>query len=126
MPRICADKCQWLLRRQFKKCEKSCTGEYCSMHRYRYKKGSRVYPCVECGIGVHNKFKLCIKCGYKKAYKKDAREKDKKAKKDKKANEGTDEVVTDEGVEVVTDEGVTDEVGTDEVVTDEAVEEVTN
>ena len=33
----------------------------------RLRRGSGTNPCMECGKGVKNRFRLCLDCGYHKA-----------------------------------------------------------
>ena len=48
-------------------CGKSCLGDHCKIHLARLRRGSGTQPCMECGKGVKNRFRLCLDCGYQKA-----------------------------------------------------------
>ena len=58
--------CQWLVIGSTELCGKSCLGDHCKIHLARRRRGSGTQPCMECGKGVKNRFRLCLDCGYHK------------------------------------------------------------
>ena len=61
------NECQWLVIGSTELCRKSCLGDYCKIHLARLRRGPGTQPCMVCGKGVKNRFKLCEGCGYHKA-----------------------------------------------------------
>ena len=61
------NECQWLVIGSTELCRKSCLGDYCKVHLARLRRGPGTQPCMVCGKGVKNRFKLCEGGGYYKA-----------------------------------------------------------
>lgn len=56
--------CPWLLLGSIKQCGKSCINEYCGIHRYQIRQGGGTNPCIKCGVGVKNVYRVCMQCGF--------------------------------------------------------------
>ena len=61
------NECQCLVIGSTELCRKSCLGDYCKIHLACLRRGPGTQPCMVCGKGVKNRFKLCEGCGYHKA-----------------------------------------------------------
>jgi len=59
--------CQWLALSKTELCGRSCLGEFCNVHLAKLRSGSCTQPCQGCGVGVTNKERLCVPCGYRTA-----------------------------------------------------------
>ena len=56
--------CPWLKNGKHEICGKSCREEYCKVHRFRIRNGSKIpRPCLSCGVGVISQIQLCRGCG---------------------------------------------------------------
>ena len=59
--------CPWLKNGKRETCGKSCREEYCKVHRFKIRNGSKIpNPCLGCGIGVRSQIPLCRGCGREK------------------------------------------------------------
>ena len=65
--------CKWLTLTSIELCGKSCLRDFCKIHLARLRKGSCTQPCKICGVGVTNKQRFCVGCGYRNAWKRDKR-----------------------------------------------------
>ena len=51
--------CQWLVIGSTELCGKSCLGDHCKIYLARLRRDSGTEPCMECGKGVENRFRIC-------------------------------------------------------------------
>ena len=59
--------CPWLKNGKREICGKSCREEYCKVHRFKIRNGSKIpRPCLGCGIGIRSEIQLCRGCGREK------------------------------------------------------------
>ena len=63
--------CKWLIIGSTELCQKSSLWDFCQVHRARLRKSTGTKPCTVCGVGVKNKYLLCMNCGYAKALQRD-------------------------------------------------------
>ena len=58
------NKCEWLKISTTERCGKSCTYEFCKVHRQAQRNGSKTpVPCRKCGVGTQSQAYLCRPCG---------------------------------------------------------------
>ena len=59
--------CPWRKIGKLEICGKSCREDYCKVHRFMIRNGSRIpTPCLNCGIGIRSQIQLCRGCGREK------------------------------------------------------------
>ena len=58
------NKCAWLKTGSHETCGKSFREEYCKVHRFKVRNGSKIpLPCLVCGVGVRSEMQICRRCG---------------------------------------------------------------
>ena len=56
--------CPWLKNGKHETCGKYCRDEYCKVHRFKIRTGSKIpRPCLGCGSGIRSQIQLCRGCG---------------------------------------------------------------